>query len=85
MPEHKATFLVWIFVMRILMILTSIVSYVANAAVARSQNTGKDKINFEARSRVWCGCARCCRSSSRSSPRNGCSARSAATCGSRCP
>ena len=27
MPEHKATFLVWIFVMRVLMILTSIVSY----------------------------------------------------------
>jgi K(+)-stimulated pyrophosphate-energized sodium pump len=55
MPEHKATFLVWIFVMRILMIITSIVSYVANGAVARSQNTGKDKINFEAplTSLVW--------------------------------
>ncbi len=55
MPEHKATFLVWIFVMRILMILTSIVSYLGNAAVARSQNIGKDKINFEAplTSLVW--------------------------------
>src|SRR5436309_6248230 len=55
LPEHKATFLVWIFVMRILMIITSIVSYVANGAVARAQNTGKDKINFEAplTSLVW--------------------------------
>ncbi len=55
MPEHKAVFLVWIFVMRVLMILTSIVSYVVNGAVARSQNIGKDKINFEAplTSLVW--------------------------------
>jgi len=55
MPEHKATFLVWIFVMRILMIITSIVSYLANGVVARAQNTGKDKINFEAplTSLVW--------------------------------
>ena len=54
-PEHKAAFLVWIFVMRVLMILTSIVSYVGNAAVARAQNTGKDKIDFEAplTSLVW--------------------------------
>jgi K(+)-stimulated pyrophosphate-energized sodium pump len=54
-PEHKALFLTWIFVMRVLMIGTSIVSYVANAAVARAQNTGKDKINFEAplTSLVW--------------------------------
>jgi len=47
MPEHKAGLLVWIFVMRILMILTSIVSYLVNASVARAQTTGKDKINFE--------------------------------------
>jgi K(+)-stimulated pyrophosphate-energized sodium pump len=55
MPEHKAVFLVWIFVMRVLMIGTSIVSYLGNAAVARSANTGKDKINFEAplTSLVW--------------------------------
>ena len=45
--EHKAGFLVWIFVMRILMILTSIVSYLVNASMARAQNAGKDKINFE--------------------------------------
>ena len=55
MPEHKATFLVWIFVMRVLMIGTSIVSYLANGAVARAQNTGKTKIDFEAplTSLVW--------------------------------
>ncbi len=47
MPEHKAAFLVWIFVMRVLMIITSIGSYLVNAAVARAQNTGKPKINFE--------------------------------------
>ncbi len=54
-PEHKATFLVWIFVMRVLMIATSIVSYLVNAAISRSRNIGKDKIDFEAplTSLVW--------------------------------
>ncbi|TMQ73754.1 MAG: sodium-translocating pyrophosphatase [Candidatus Eisenbacteria bacterium] len=46
-PEHKAHLLVWIFVMRILMIVTSIVAFSVNGAMARSQNRGKDKINFE--------------------------------------
>ena len=46
-PQHKAHLLVWIFVMRILMIVTSIVSFSVNGAIARSQNQGKDKINFE--------------------------------------
>ncbi len=51
----KADLLVWIFVMRILMIGTSIGSYVVNRAIARSQNAGKTKINFEAplTSLVW--------------------------------
>ncbi len=55
MPEHKALFLVWIFVMRVLMIGTSIISYLVNGAIARAQNTGKDKIDFEAplTSLVW--------------------------------
>jgi K(+)-stimulated pyrophosphate-energized sodium pump len=48
LPEHKAHFLVWIFTMRILMIVTSIVSFSVNGMVARSRNQGKDKINFEA-------------------------------------
>ena len=46
-PNFQAHFLVWIFVMRVLMILTSIAAYLVNAAMARSQNAGKDKINFE--------------------------------------
>jgi K(+)-stimulated pyrophosphate-energized sodium pump len=46
-PEHKAHLLVWIFVMRILMIITSIVAFSVNGAMARSKNLGKDKINFE--------------------------------------
>ncbi len=54
-PEFKADYLVWIFVMRVLMILTSIVSYQVNHAIARRQNAGKDKIDFEAplTSLVW--------------------------------
>jgi K(+)-stimulated pyrophosphate-energized sodium pump len=55
MPEFKADLLVWIFVMRILMIATSIGAYAVNGAIARSQNQGKDKIEFEAplTSLVW--------------------------------
>src|SRR5262249_44398800 len=54
-PEFKGHLLVWIFVMRILMIVTSIASYAANGAIVRSQNAGKDKIDFEAplTSLVW--------------------------------
>jgi K(+)-stimulated pyrophosphate-energized sodium pump len=55
MPDWKAELLVWIFVMRILMIATSIGSYALNGAVARSRNQHRDKINFEAplTSLVW--------------------------------
>ena len=54
-PEHKAHLLVWIFVMRILMIVTSIVAFSVNGSIARGQNQGKDKIDFEAplTSLVW--------------------------------
>jgi K(+)-stimulated pyrophosphate-energized sodium pump len=54
-PEHKAHLLVWIFVMRVLMIITSIVSYAVNGAIARAQNKTKEKIDFEAplTSLVW--------------------------------
>jgi len=53
--QFKGQLLVWIFVMRVLMILTSIGSYLVNSAVARAQTTGKDKIDFEAplTSLVW--------------------------------
>ena len=54
-PEHKAHLLVWIFVMRILMIVTSITAFSVNGAFARAQNQGKDKIEFETplTSLVW--------------------------------
>jgi K(+)-stimulated pyrophosphate-energized sodium pump len=53
--EFKADLLVWIFTMRILMIITSIVAFLANGAIFRSRNAGRDKINFEAplTSLVW--------------------------------
>jgi K(+)-stimulated pyrophosphate-energized sodium pump len=55
MPEHKAHLLVWIFVMRILMIATSIAAFSINGAIARGRNQGKDEIDFEAplTSLVW--------------------------------
>jgi K(+)-stimulated pyrophosphate-energized sodium pump len=55
MPEYKAQLLVWIFVMRVLMIGTSIVSFAVNGQIARSQHAGKDKLDFEAplTSLVW--------------------------------
>ncbi len=44
---YKADFLVWIFVMRILMIITSVVSYVVNDRISRSMNASKTKMDFE--------------------------------------
>ena len=54
-PDWKPHFLVWIFAMRVLMILTSIVAFSANGAVARARNRDRDRINFEAplTSLVW--------------------------------
>jgi K(+)-stimulated pyrophosphate-energized sodium pump len=53
--DHRAHLLVWIFVMRIMMIATSIVSYSLNSTVARSRYVGQDKMDFEAplTSLVW--------------------------------
>jgi K(+)-stimulated pyrophosphate-energized sodium pump len=55
MPEHRAQFLVWIFVMRILMIITSIVAFTVNGTIVRAQSQGKDRLDFEAplTSLVW--------------------------------
>src|SRR5262245_39800335 len=55
MPEYKAQLRVWIFVMRVLMIVTSIGAYSVNASMARASNAGKAKIDFEAplTSLVW--------------------------------
>ncbi len=55
LPEHRAHLLVWIFLMRILMIITSIVAFTVNGAIVRAQNQGKDRLDFEAplTSLVW--------------------------------
>ncbi len=54
-PDNQAHFLIWIFVMRALMILTSIGAYSLNGMLARGANQGKDRIDFEApmTSLVW--------------------------------
>ncbi|HZH31497.1 MAG TPA: sodium-translocating pyrophosphatase [Pyrinomonadaceae bacterium] len=47
--------LVWIFVMRVMMIIASALSYFVNEAIAKSRYGGADKMNFEAplTSLVW--------------------------------
>ncbi len=54
-PVVQVQLLVWIFVMRILMIVTSAVSYFLNEAVARARYAHADRMNFEAplTSLVW--------------------------------
>src|SRR5262249_47999566 len=44
--QYKAVFLTWIFVMRVLMIGTSIMSYVASSAVSRAQNAHQRTTDF---------------------------------------
>lgn len=46
--ELQAKMIVWIFAMRILMVVTSIVSYWLNSAVTKSMFASKAKFNFEA-------------------------------------
>ncbi len=55
LPQYQADLLVWIFVMRVLMIVTSIGSYFINTAVTNAMMAGKEKVNFEASltSLVW--------------------------------
>ncbi len=54
-PIVQVQLLVWIFVMRILMILTSGASYLVNATLSRARYAGVDRMNFEAplTSLVW--------------------------------
>ncbi|MCX5845439.1 MAG: sodium-translocating pyrophosphatase [Deltaproteobacteria bacterium] len=54
-PLYQAELLVWIFVMRILMIITSIGSYFINKVVSTAVMGDKEKVNFEASltSLVW--------------------------------
>jgi len=53
--DYRAELITWIFIMRILMILTSIGAYFINKAVTSAINQGKAKINFEGAltSLVW--------------------------------
>jgi K(+)-stimulated pyrophosphate-energized sodium pump len=54
-PANQIQLLVWIFVMRIMMVITSGVSYMVNEAIARSRFGNADSMNFEAplTSLVW--------------------------------
>lgn len=54
-PQIQSQLLVWIFVMRVMMVVSSGVSYLINAAVARSRYGHVTKMNFEAplTSLVW--------------------------------
>ncbi|MEO8448020.1 MAG: sodium/proton-translocating pyrophosphatase, partial [bacterium] len=45
--DLQATLLVWIFVMRILMIITSIAAFYVNGLISKIKYTGKDKMDFE--------------------------------------
>jgi K(+)-stimulated pyrophosphate-energized sodium pump len=46
-PVMQVKLLAWIFVMRIFMIITSIVSFWINGAISKAQYTGKDDLDFE--------------------------------------
>ena len=46
-PAIQATLLVWIFLMRIMMVLASGISYLASNAVSRAKYAGAVKMNFE--------------------------------------
>jgi K(+)-stimulated pyrophosphate-energized sodium pump len=54
-PLVQAQLLVWIFAMRVMMVVSSGLSYLINAAVAKSRYANVDKMNFEAplTSLVW--------------------------------
>jgi len=47
-PSVQVQLLVWIFVMRVMMIVASGVSYLINGSLARSRYAAADKMNFEA-------------------------------------
>src|SRR3954454_649895 len=54
-PANQVKLLVWIFVMRIMMLVSSAVSYFANAAIAKARYANAGEMNFEAplTSLVW--------------------------------
>jgi K(+)-stimulated pyrophosphate-energized sodium pump len=54
-PTVQVQLLVWIFVMRIMMVIASALSYFVNEAIAKARYAGADKMNFESplTSLVW--------------------------------
>ena len=54
-PTVQVQLLVWIFVMRVMMLVASAVAYFLNGAIAKAKYAGKDEMNFEAplTSLVW--------------------------------
>ncbi|HLW86562.1 MAG TPA: sodium-translocating pyrophosphatase [Candidatus Sulfotelmatobacter sp.] len=54
-PSVQVQLLVWIFVMRVMMLVASAVSYFLNSAIAKAKYAGADEMNFEAplTSLVW--------------------------------
>jgi K(+)-stimulated pyrophosphate-energized sodium pump len=47
-PRVQVQLLVWIFAMRIMMVITSVVSYLINEAIAKARYAAADRMNFEA-------------------------------------
>ena len=47
LPAHRVALLVWIFAMRVMMVVASIGSYFLNEAVARARFAAADRMNFE--------------------------------------
>jgi K(+)-stimulated pyrophosphate-energized sodium pump len=54
-PRYRVQLLVWIFAMRIMMVIASVLSYLVNESVAKGRYGNADKMNFEAplTSLVW--------------------------------
>jgi K(+)-stimulated pyrophosphate-energized sodium pump len=46
-PQYQATLLVWIFIMRLVMVLTSGASYLINEAMAKAKYANADEMDFE--------------------------------------
>ncbi len=54
-PTVQVQLLVWIFVMRVMMLVASAIAYFLNSAIAKARYEGKDEMNFESplTSLVW--------------------------------
>ena len=57
-PAVQVQLLVWIFVMRVMMLVASSLSYFLNGAIAKAKFGNADEMNFETRSLRWSGSLR---------------------------